>query len=177
MDKKYSVFISSTFTDLKEERQAVLRVVLELGHMPVGMELFPASDDTSWALIKDVIDSSDYYLVIIGGRYGSLDDEGLGYTEKEYDYAHDSKKKVIALLHETPGMLPREKTDTNEEVWERLTLFRAKLEKRHNCAYWKTAEELRSKVVLALTDAVRRHPAIGWVRADQVPTGATIAEV
>jgi len=61
---------------LKDERQAVLKAVLELNQMPAGMELFPASDDSAWQLIRDVIDGSDYYLLIIGGRYGSVDDEG-----------------------------------------------------------------------------------------------------
>lgn len=74
MDKRYQVFISSTFEDLKEERQAVSKAVLELNHMPAGMELFPASDDKAWQLIKEVIDASDYYVLIIGGRYGSLDE-------------------------------------------------------------------------------------------------------
>ena len=92
MEKRYQVFISSTFRDLVEERQAVLRAILELDQMPAGMELFPASDETAWQLIRDVIDASDYYLVLVGGRYGSLDQTGIGYTEKEYDYAVDSDR-------------------------------------------------------------------------------------
>ena len=96
-DKRYQIFISSTFRDLIAERQAVLKAVLELNHMPAGMELFPAADDSAWQLIQDVIDGSDYYVLIVGGRYGSLDKEGLGYTEKEYDYAVAMKKPVIPL--------------------------------------------------------------------------------
>ena len=78
LEKRYQVFISSTFRDLVEERQSVLKAVLELNHMPAGMELFPAGDDTAWKLIMDVIDASDYYVLIIGGRYGSLDEMGIG---------------------------------------------------------------------------------------------------
>ena len=70
MEKRYQVFISSTFRDLVQERQEVLKAVLEIDHMPAGMELFPAADDAAWQLIKDVIDGSDHYVVIIGGRYG-----------------------------------------------------------------------------------------------------------
>ncbi len=77
-DKRYQIFISSTFLDLIDERQTVLRAVLELDHMPAGMELFPAADESAWQLIRDVIDGSDYYVLIIGGRYGSLDAAGLG---------------------------------------------------------------------------------------------------
>lgn len=95
MEKRYQVFISSTFTDLKDERQAVLKSILELNHMPAGMELFPATDDTAWQLIEDIIESSDYYVLIVGGRYGSLDEKGIGFTEKEYDYALSLKNRLF----------------------------------------------------------------------------------
>ncbi len=175
-DKRYQVFISSTFIDLVDERQSVLKGVLELDHMPAGMELFPAADDSAWQLIRDVIDSSDYYVLIIGGRYGSLDESGIGYTEKEYDYAVSSGKPVIPLLHRNPDNLPREKTETDKATWKKLQAFRAKIEKKHTCVYWDSPEDLKAKVIIGLTSAVKRHPAVGWVRADKIPSGATIAD-
>jgi len=177
IEKRYQVFISSTFKDLMEERQAVLKAVLELDHMPAGMELFPAADESAWQLIKDVIDRSDYYVLIVGGRYGSLDAAGIGYTEKEYDYALTTKKPVIALLHQAPEKIPREKTETDSAAWERLKKFRSKVEKTHTCNYWTSAEDLKSKVIVALTSATKRNPQVGWVRADQVPQNATLADV
>ncbi|MCD0459944.1 DUF4062 domain-containing protein [Roseiconus lacunae] len=177
IEKRYQIFISSTFRDLIDERQAVLKAVLELDHMPAGMELFPAADDTAWQLIKDVIDSSDYYVLLIGGRYGSLDEEGLGYTEKEYDYATRKKKPVIPLLHKSPDNLPRERTETEPGTWKKLEAFRAKVEKKHTCVYWDSAEDLKAKVIVGLTANVKRHPTVGWVRADNVPSDATVREV
>jgi hypothetical protein len=177
MEKRYQIFISSTFVDLRDERQATLKAILEIDHMPAGMELFPATDDSAWQLIRDVIDSSDYYILIVGGRYGSLDEAGLGYTEKEYDYALSTKKPVIPLLHENPDNLPRDKTETDSAAWERLKAFRAKVEKKHTCVYWKNADDLKAKVIVGLTAATKRHPAIGWMRADKVPTEATVLEV
>ena len=177
MDKRFQFFISSTFADLSDERQAVLKAVLELNHIPAGMELFPASDDTVWQLIRDVIDASDYYLLVVGGRYGSVDEAGLGYTEKEYDYAIQTEKPVIAFLHADPGMLPRDKTETDDAAWKKLEAFRAKVEKRHTRVSWTSAEELKSKVIVSITSALKRHPAVGWLRADQVPSGGTLADV
>src|ERR1700730_2626217 len=72
MNKRYQVFVSSTYDDLREERSEVMRALLELDCIPSGMELFPAADEDQWTLIKEVIDDCDYYVVIIGGRYGSL---------------------------------------------------------------------------------------------------------
>jgi hypothetical protein len=176
-EKRFQVFISSTFRDLVEERQAVLKAVLELDHMPAGMELFPATDESAWQLIKDVIDGSDYYVLIMGGRYGSLDETGIGYTEKEYEHAVSLRKPVIPLLHEDPNNLPREKTETDEAAWKKLQAFRKKVEQRHTCVYWCSAGDLKAKVIVGLTSTVKRHPAIGWIRADQVPSGATLADI
>ncbi len=60
---RYQVFVSSTYEDLREERQQATQAILEAGSFPSGMELFPASDDTQWDLIKSVIEEADYYVV------------------------------------------------------------------------------------------------------------------
>ena len=102
MEKRYQVFVSSTFTDLKDERRAVMQALLELNCIPAGMELFPASTDDQWTLIQRVIDDCDYYLVIVGGRYGSMDAQGISYTEKEYDYAVQQGTPVMGFVHRQP---------------------------------------------------------------------------
>ena len=75
MEKRYQVFVSSTYTDLLEARQEVMQALLESDCIPAGMELFPAADDDQWTLIKRVIDDCDYCIVIIAGRYGSIGPE------------------------------------------------------------------------------------------------------
>ena len=177
MDRRYQVFVSSTFDDLKEERQAVLKGVLGLDHMPAGMELFPATDDAAWRLICDVIDASDYYVLIIGGRYGSLDEEGIGYTEKEYEYATLKKKPVIPLLHANPDNLPRGKTETDASAWKKLQALRAKVESRHTCVYWVNASELKAQLILGLTSTIKRHPSEGWVRAGALASDEATARL
>ena len=96
-------------------------------------------DDAAWQLIKDIIDGSDYYVVILGGRYGSLDETGIGYAEKEYDYAVSQKKPVIPLLHKNPDNLPRDKTETASRVLGKLKKFRQRVEDKHTCASSETA--------------------------------------
>ena len=97
-DKVYKVFLSSTYEDLREERAAVQKALLQLNCLPVGMELFPAADEETWSFIKSQIDDSDYYVVVVAGRYGSLAPGGLSYTEMEYDYAISRKKPAIAFI-------------------------------------------------------------------------------
>src|SRR5215471_1967381 len=112
--KRYQVFVSSTYQDLQEERQEVMQALLELDCIPSGMELFPAADEDQWSLIKKVIDDCDYYLVIIGGRYGSLGDDGKSYTQMEYEYALSKGKPIIAFLHAEPGKIESAKTEKTE---------------------------------------------------------------
>jgi hypothetical protein len=111
MDKRYQVFISSTYTDLRDERQLVMQAVLEMKHIPAGMEYFPAVDLKQFEYIKKVINLCDYYVLIIGGRYGSLTEKGISYTEREYDYAVSQKVPVIGLIHGSPGKIIADKLD------------------------------------------------------------------
>jgi hypothetical protein len=81
MKKKLQVFILSTFTDMIEERQASVTAVLNSGHIPAGMELFKSGDQSQKETIKRWIDESDVYMLILGGRCGSIDPEtGKSYT-------------------------------------------------------------------------------------------------
>ena len=74
MDKRYQVFISSTYSDLKEERGKVMQTVMSLDCIPAGMEFFTAIDSEQLEFIKKIIDDCDYYILIIGGKYGSMTD-------------------------------------------------------------------------------------------------------
>ncbi|NHI75206.1 DUF4062 domain-containing protein [Lactococcus petauri] len=98
LEKKYQVFISSTYTDLIEERQIVVEGILNAGHIPAGMELFHAGDETQKELISEWIEDSDIYVLILGGRYGSLDDDGMGYTHWEYEKAKELGKPIFSLV-------------------------------------------------------------------------------
>ena len=165
MNKRYQVFVSSTYSDLRAERQVVIQALLALDCIPSGMELFPAADDDQWTLIKRIIDDCDYYLVIIAGRYGSLGVDGKSYTQMEYEYAVSIKKPVIAFLHGEPKNILSGNTDP--ENGEKLGSFR-ELAKKKVCKSWTTAHDLAAAVVLSMVTLKRDRPAVGWVRADIV---------
>ena len=162
--KKYQVFVSSTFSDLKDERQAVNRAILNLGHIPAGMELFPASDTDQMSFIRRVIDDCDYYLLIIGGRYGSTSDEGLSYTELEYNYAVDQKKPVLAFLHADASDLKARNVELDSEKLARLGQFRARVQTGRLIEFWSSIENLESRALISLTAAFNDMPQLGWRR-------------
>lgn len=165
MDKRYQVFVSSTFADLKEERQALMQSLLQLDHFPAGMELFPAANEDQWTLIKGVIDDSDYYVIVIGGRYGSTTAEGVSYTEMEFDYAIQAKKPVLAFVHNKPDEIPSGKTDQNDELRARLQKFKQKVTTGRLVRFWSSTMELQAALMQSIVTEVRRNPQEGWVRA------------
>lgn len=177
MDKRYQVFVSSTYADLKEERKRVIQTVMELDCIPAGMELFPAADEEQFEFIKRIIDDCDYYLLIIGGRYGSITEAGISYTEQEYDYALSRSLKVIALLHENPEDIPLGKSEKDPALRERLQQFRDKVATDRLVKFWKTAEELPGLVSLSLSKTMKMFPAVGWIRADRVASEDLLGEI
>ena len=170
MEKREQVFLSSTYVDLEHERQEVIQTLLQLDCIPSGMELFPASDDDKWELIKQVIEDADYYVLLIGARYGSVDsDSGLSYTEMEYDYAVQRGKPVLAFLHAHPDDVPAGKTDLSDDKRKQLQRFRDKASGRA-VNFWSSPAELGGRVATSLVAARKRHPAEGWVRGSNAMT-------
>lgn len=164
---RYQVFVSSTFTDLKDERDKVLQAILECKAFPAGMELFPSADDEQFEFIQREIDSSDYYLVVIAGRYGSRGDDGVGFTEKEFDYAIAQGKPVLAFLIKDPARLPFDRCEGEAEGRDRLEQFKEKARKSRLVKYYSNPDELKSQVLQALNYQFNLNPKRGWVPAGQ----------
>jgi len=167
MNKRYQVFLSSTYEDLKEERLEVIKALLELDCIPCGMEYFPAASEETWSYIKSLIDDCDYYVVIIGGRYGSLTQDGIGFTQREYEYAVSKGVPTIAFLHASPTDLPAKKTEDSAEGKKKLAEF-IKLVETKLCKKWSNADELGAVVSRSLTQLIKRVPRTGWVKSDSL---------
>lgn len=176
MDKRYQVFVSSTYEDLIKERLEVMKALLELDCIPCGMEYFPAANEDQWTFIKNLIDACDYYVVIIGGRYGSEDPEGKSYTEKEYEYALSKGIPTIGFIRHDRNSLPTEKKEGEQDKIQKLeafvTLVRSKL-----CKDWSNAYELGAVVSRSLTQLMKSNPRTGWVRADKVGSEELLEEI
>lgn len=165
MAKRFQIFVSSTFKDLKTQRALVIKHIHDMGHFPVGMEIFPASDQTQWDYIKSIIDQSDYYVLILGGCYGSTDSDGLSFTEKEYNYAVERGIHVLVLFRENIGDLP---VGLRDDDLANINCFRATAMQSRLARSWTSESDLIAGVLISLQQAVERSPAIGWVRGDEV---------
>lgn len=177
MDKKYQVFVSSTYEDLQEERKKVMEALLQMNCFPVGMEYFNASDDSQWEVIKSLIRECDYYVLIVAGRYGSIEEEsGKSYTQKEFEYAIEQGVPVISFVHKRPDSLPAAKYEQDSLKRDKLEEFRTCIKKKL-CKFWDNADVLSSQVVLSLTSLIKSHPRTGWIKADEISSAEANKEI
>ena len=168
MDKRYQIFISSTFADLIDERGKVMETILSLDCFPAGMELFPSMDEEQFRYIKKIIDDSDFYLLIIAGRYGSLYKDGKSYTEKEFEYAVSKNIPVIVFDHQDYTQLPANKTDRNDKKEKLLIEFKKRVSTNRIISFWYNADDLSAKVAKTLAKLLKDNPDGGWIRATNV---------
>ncbi len=176
MNKRYQVFVSSTYEDLKDERKEVMQALLEMNCIPCGMELFPASNEDQWTFIKGVIDDCDYYVLILGGRYGSTNSASMGYTEMEYRYAVEIGKPVAAFVIEDTQKLIGEKIEGTDEGKEKLRDFREFVQQKLT-KYWTNKDDLAGAVSRSMNNLIRQNPTIGWVKADKIVDEKSLKEI
>ncbi|WP_428194545.1 DUF4062 domain-containing protein, partial [Deinococcus saxicola] len=175
MDKRYQIFISSTYVDLVKERDQVIKAILEMGHIPVGMEMFSAADEEQWETIKREIDRSDYYLVIVAHRYGSTikTESGIGYTEKEFDYAIGSGVPRLGFVIADGVFWDVDFVDSGANK-KKLIAFKKKIKGRP-VDFWLDANDLAKKVSISLPKLMANKTRPGWERSTS-RNGALIAE-
>lgn len=167
--QKFSIFISSTYDDLKEERQALVGVVLENNFIPVGMQQFHAAPTSQWNVITKMIDECDFYLLVIGGRYGSIDEEtGISYMEKEYNYAKAKGLPVLVLIKE-PSAITESEKDTGDgkyDKMEKLDEFRERVKNDKNTVdFFTDLNSLKYVASPTFSNAINYvDDNAGWVR-------------
>lgn len=173
MKNKLQVFVSSTYSDLIEERQIAVEAILEAGHIPAGMELFRAGE-TIKGTIQKWIDDSDVYLLILGGRYGSIDSSTeTSYTQWEYEYAISSGKPTFAVVLSDKYLLQKDEENPgtvfeieNQDKYETFKAFVLK-----NMVYTiNNAQELARKIVVQLNEYTADPTFVnrGWVKKEDV---------
>jgi hypothetical protein len=157
--RRFQIFISSTFEDLREQREEIIQALLRINCIPAGMEMFPAANRTQWELIERMIDDSDAVVVVVAQRYGSVDDAGVSYTQKEFEYAERTGKPILAF----PQELGAEETALLDP---KLAAFRQRISGgiRH-VRFWSAVSLLPGYIAADLVGALNTPPRPeGWVR-------------
>ena len=170
MKKKLQVFLSSTYTDLIDERQAAVEAILSIGHIPAGMELFKAGNESQLETIKRWIDESDIYVLILGGRYGSLEPKSqLSYTQLEYEYAVKKNIPFFAVVIKDDA-LDKKVKDFGRTVLEidnsdKYENFR-EMVLRKTSLFYSDIKDIKLAIIKSITDFEKRFTFKGWVSGD-----------
>lgn len=170
LKKRLQVFVSSTFTDLRQERQAAVEAILSAGHIPAGMELFAAGDESQMEVIKQWIDESDVYMLILGGRYGSVESKsGKSYTQVEYEYAIEKGKPFFACVMTETALDARVHRDGKSVLEldnpQQLKAFRAQVLGKIS-KLCDDCKDIKIAIVETLAHFARQEDLSGWVRQD-----------
>lgn len=162
---KYQVFLSSTYSDLVDERESIIKAILEMYHIPIGMEMFSAEDEDQWEIIRRTIEVSDYYVLVLGLRYGSKTSEGISFTQKEYEYALEKNIPILAFVMKDTVSLSKDKRDDDlSEInkFRELVLTNSKM-----AQFWETKDQLIKSVSISLMKQIMQKPGVGWIRGDK----------
>lgn len=180
MDSKFQVFISSTFNDLKTERQAAVESILKAGHIPAGMELFTAGDKSQWEIIQRWINEADIYMLILGGRYGTVEKKsGLSYTELEYNYAVSLKKPHFAVVIKDEALEEKVRSSGTDMIEmenpAKLKKFK-KMALSKMSSFYSDPRDIKLAVMESVAQLARDHKITGWVRSETVPDVSSITK-
>ena len=172
MNKKLQVFISSTYEDMKDEQQGAVEAILESGHIPAGMELFAADDKKQFEIIKKWIRESDIFILILGGRYGSIEsNSSKSYIQKEYEYAKNIGKRPIAILLSDDGIRNKitngiYKINEKEYLTDSYKNFKNKILKNKLCNFFDNVDAMKNCIYKILNNCYKNPRYRGWVQAN-----------
>lgn len=178
--KRLQVFVSSTYTDLIKERQSAVEAILTARHIPAGMELFTAGDESQMEVIKQWIDESDVYLLILGGRYGSMEPiSGKSYTHLEFEYALEQGKPLFSCVLSESALDAKVASDgrsvLENENQHLLKAFRANVLGRL-VKICDDHKDIKIGVAESLAAIARSPDLKGWVRASDEVNMAALAD-
>jgi len=147
-----SVMISSTALDLPKHREQVRHACERAGFAPHDMmEHLTARNADAIKVSLEMVERADVYIGIFACRYGYVpDDHDISITEMEYNRATELEKpRLIFFNHEDHLFRPGD-IETGPGA-EKLDALKKRVGKKLVVAYFKNGDDLRAKVVEALT--------------------------
>jgi len=145
------------------------------------MELFAAGDKSQLDIIRRWIQESDVFMLVLGGRYGTIEPEsGKSYIHVEYEYAASLEgKPYFAAIMDEAYLDEKIKTfgkDALEEINPQLRRQFKEQVASKICRFFKSIDDLRLVVFESLLDIERNRELVGWVRANERSDPAPLIE-
>ncbi len=161
-NRKYQVFISSTFKNMEEPRKAAVAGVTDCRHIPIALENFAPQSTSDLEVIKRAVKDCHIYILILGPTYGAIPkNKEKSYTHIEYELAKKANQEILVFpLNWDDVKSQREKLDLNQDSaelanTEKLKDFWKEVQSGdHFCRQWKLDNpgEIRRYVLQALME-------------------------
>ncbi len=149
------IYISSTYVDLKKEREAAAKAIRRLeDHQVVAMEDYVAADQRPVDKCLQDVSSSDVYVGIFAWRYGFIPDiYDKSITHLEYEAARKAGLPCLVFLLEENAPWPVHHVSTGEER-DKIDQLRNKLKNEHTVSFFNNADELSGLVSAAVGNLI-----------------------
>jgi hypothetical protein len=158
-----------------------MEAVLASGHIPAAMEQFSPGDETAWEKIQRWIDESDAFILILGGRYGSLEPRsGKSYVHLEYEYALNKRKPFLSLVLRDKYLEERIKerglsVDERKNP-EKYKHFKELITQSH-CGFWNDEKDIRAAIFQKVPEWAQREDLTGWIHAEDAVSTESVNEL
>ena len=159
-----SAFISSTFIDLYKDRSAVADALKGRGLNVNALDISPASNQSSKNEILTGIRESDFVILLIADRFGSIlksmtGSETRSITWWEYSNALKMGKPVIAYFKNFDSIKPNTHDEKSEPTYQKkrrlFDRFKRIVTNRHNPAFYSEPYDLANKIDKSLISIYR----------------------
>lgn len=162
-----TIYVSSTFIDLREHRAALSKAIRRLGHVDVAMEYYVAEDARPVdKCVRDAA-SCDLYVGVFARRYGYCPPgRERSITEQEFRAARAAGNDCLCFLLPEDAPWPDEYVEKGAGA-EKLAAFRKELLDNNLCGLFTTPDELAAVASAAIVrnldlgqaplDAAREH--------------------
>lgn len=142
MNERSTIFLSSSWEDLKDHRECVLQALFQLKRQVDCMEYFGARSGAPLGECLERVRNADIYIGIIGTRYGSIAKDGKSYTQLEYEEAILHKKRIlIYVIDEDEHPVLLKYVDRGDDA-QRLREFRQAVLSEHICKKFLSPDDL-----------------------------------
>src|SRR5436305_3915566 len=159
-----TIYLSSTYSDLIEQRNAVYRALRRMHHHVIGMEDYVATVQRPLDKCLGDVAGSALYIGIFAWRYGFLPTESnpehKSITELEYRKAVEMGRSTLIFLLDPDAQWPMTATDmyTGEgDGGKAIKALREELGLGATVSFFRSTDELAGKVSQAVSNWEKEH--------------------
>lgn len=151
-----SLYISSTYGDLKEYRAAVAETLRRCDYNVDAMEKYAARDDRPKPACEADAANCDIYVGIFAWRYGFVpiedNPDGRSITELEYLAAGQANKPRLVFLLDDDFPWPSSQRDAEQQAdgGKRIRDLRNRLKNERWAAFFKSPDDLAKQVLTSV---------------------------